>query len=178
VKGCEIKAYARRSGSLVREGSLSCHTCYDKGPVFPVSFLWHARGWLGPTLTLILMGHKIDLIFFFSSWHSCPYLACKKYLTARKHFPLCDSPWLNSVQSILLNSTEAMLMACKLNEHLYTYTGIDWPWFPQQFFYYLYLIKGKNWVPGLRWARRGVENHGIWAYLPENVCQKFKIHSN
>jgi hypothetical protein len=34
VKGCKIWAYARRSGPLSREGSLSCHTCCDKGPRF------------------------------------------------------------------------------------------------------------------------------------------------
>jgi hypothetical protein len=34
VKGCKISAYARRSGPLSREGSLSCHTCCDTGPRF------------------------------------------------------------------------------------------------------------------------------------------------
>jgi hypothetical protein len=34
VKGCKILAYSRRSGSLNREGSLSCHTCCDTGPRF------------------------------------------------------------------------------------------------------------------------------------------------
>ena len=34
VKGCKIQAYARRSGPLSREGSLSCHTCFDTGPQF------------------------------------------------------------------------------------------------------------------------------------------------
>jgi hypothetical protein len=34
VKGCKIYAYARRSGPLSREGSLSCHTCCDTGPRF------------------------------------------------------------------------------------------------------------------------------------------------
>ena len=32
VKGCKILAYARHSGPLSREGSLSCHTCCDTGP--------------------------------------------------------------------------------------------------------------------------------------------------
>jgi hypothetical protein len=36
VKGCKILAYARRSGLLSREGSLSCHTRCDTGP----RFLW------------------------------------------------------------------------------------------------------------------------------------------
>ena len=31
VKGCNILTYARRSGPLSREGSLSCHTCCDTG---------------------------------------------------------------------------------------------------------------------------------------------------
>jgi hypothetical protein len=34
VKGCKIWAYARRSGPLSREGSLSCHTCCETGPRF------------------------------------------------------------------------------------------------------------------------------------------------
>jgi hypothetical protein len=34
VKGCKIKAYARRSGPLSREGSLLCHICCDTGPRF------------------------------------------------------------------------------------------------------------------------------------------------
>jgi hypothetical protein len=34
VKCCKTKAYARRSGPLSREGSLSCHTCCDTGPHF------------------------------------------------------------------------------------------------------------------------------------------------
>jgi hypothetical protein len=34
VKGFKIKAYARRSGPLSREGSFSCHTCCDMGPWF------------------------------------------------------------------------------------------------------------------------------------------------
>jgi hypothetical protein len=34
VNGCKIWAYARRSGPLSREGSLSCHTCCDTGPRF------------------------------------------------------------------------------------------------------------------------------------------------
>jgi hypothetical protein len=34
VKGCRILAYARRSGPLGREVSLSCHTCSDTGPRF------------------------------------------------------------------------------------------------------------------------------------------------
>ena len=34
VEGCKIQAYARRSGPLSREGSLSCHTCCDTGPRF------------------------------------------------------------------------------------------------------------------------------------------------
>jgi hypothetical protein len=34
VKGCKILSYARRSGPLRREGSLSCHTCCDTGPRF------------------------------------------------------------------------------------------------------------------------------------------------
>jgi hypothetical protein len=38
VKGCKIKAYARRLGPLSRWGFLSCHTCCDTGPrFFPVS---------------------------------------------------------------------------------------------------------------------------------------------
>jgi hypothetical protein len=34
VKGCKINTYARRSRSLSREGSLSCHTCCDTEPRF------------------------------------------------------------------------------------------------------------------------------------------------
>jgi hypothetical protein len=34
VKNCQIYAYARRTGSLSREGSLSCHACCDTGPRF------------------------------------------------------------------------------------------------------------------------------------------------
>jgi hypothetical protein len=34
VKSCKILAYARRSGPLSREGSLSCHTCCDMGHRF------------------------------------------------------------------------------------------------------------------------------------------------
>jgi hypothetical protein len=34
VKGCKIWAYARHSGPLSREGSLSCHTCCDTGTRF------------------------------------------------------------------------------------------------------------------------------------------------
>jgi hypothetical protein len=34
VTGLQILAYARRSGSLSREGSLSCHTYCDTGPRF------------------------------------------------------------------------------------------------------------------------------------------------
>jgi hypothetical protein len=37
MKSCKILAYARRSGPLRREGSLSCHTCCDMGPRFFVS---------------------------------------------------------------------------------------------------------------------------------------------
>jgi hypothetical protein len=65
-KGCKIYAYARCSGPLNREGSLSCHTCCDTGPRFfwshpkdcPISvrFLRHIRGCGGPTLTRILTG--------------------------------------------------------------------------------------------------------------------------
>jgi hypothetical protein len=34
VKGCTISAYARRSGPLDREGSLSCYTYCETGPRF------------------------------------------------------------------------------------------------------------------------------------------------
>jgi hypothetical protein len=34
VKGCKILPYARGSGPLSREGSLSCHTCCDTGTRF------------------------------------------------------------------------------------------------------------------------------------------------
>jgi hypothetical protein len=34
VKGCKIYAYARPSGPLNREASLSCYTCCDTGPQF------------------------------------------------------------------------------------------------------------------------------------------------
>ena len=34
MNGCKIMAYARRSGRLSKEGSLSCHTCCDMGPRF------------------------------------------------------------------------------------------------------------------------------------------------
>jgi hypothetical protein len=34
VKGFKIEAYARHLGPLSREGSLSCHTCCDTGPLF------------------------------------------------------------------------------------------------------------------------------------------------
>jgi hypothetical protein len=34
VKGCKIQTYARNSGPLSREGSLSCHTCCETGPQF------------------------------------------------------------------------------------------------------------------------------------------------
>jgi hypothetical protein len=34
VKGCKIKANARRSGSLSSEGSISCNTCCDTWPQF------------------------------------------------------------------------------------------------------------------------------------------------
>jgi hypothetical protein len=34
VKGCKIQAYARHSGPLCREGSLSCYTCCNTGPRF------------------------------------------------------------------------------------------------------------------------------------------------
>jgi hypothetical protein len=37
VKGYKIWAYARRSGPLSMEGSLSCHTCCDTGPLFFIS---------------------------------------------------------------------------------------------------------------------------------------------
>jgi hypothetical protein len=38
VKGYKIEAYARRSGPLSREGSLSCHTWCDTGPRFSRSY--------------------------------------------------------------------------------------------------------------------------------------------
>jgi hypothetical protein len=68
VKGCKIKASARRSRPLSREGSLSCHTCCDMGPRFfrshpkDVPFsrpLWHAWDCGGPILTRILMGSRV-----------------------------------------------------------------------------------------------------------------------
>jgi hypothetical protein len=40
VKGCKILAFARCSGPLIREGSLSWHTCCDKVPRF---FLSHPK---------------------------------------------------------------------------------------------------------------------------------------
>jgi hypothetical protein len=66
VKGCKILAYARRSGPLSREGSLSCHTCCDTGPrisglirrTAPFSrLLRHTRGCGGSILTRILTGY-------------------------------------------------------------------------------------------------------------------------
>jgi hypothetical protein len=65
VKGCKFSAYARRSGPLSREGSLSCDTCCDTGPRFfrsypkdrpiqsPLTTRWGCRG---PILTRILKG--------------------------------------------------------------------------------------------------------------------------
>jgi hypothetical protein len=74
VKGCKMLAYARRSGPLSREGSLSCHTCCDKGPRFfrshpkdhPFSrLLRHTRGCGGSILTRILAfnGIKVKIIW-------------------------------------------------------------------------------------------------------------------
>jgi hypothetical protein len=61
VKGCKILAYARRSGSLSREGSSSCHTSCDTGHQFfssliegPPHLVWHTRGCRGSILTRIL----------------------------------------------------------------------------------------------------------------------------
>jgi hypothetical protein len=62
----QIQAYARCSGPLRREGSLSCHTCCDTGVGFsglirrtvPFSrLLRHTRGCGGPILTRILMSY-------------------------------------------------------------------------------------------------------------------------
>jgi hypothetical protein len=59
VKGCKIPSYARRSGPLSREGSLTCHTCCATGPRFfgliqrtvPFSsLLRHTRGCGGSIL--------------------------------------------------------------------------------------------------------------------------------
>ena len=62
VKGYKIEAYARRSGPLSREGSLSCHTCCDTG-LGMSGFIWrtapfsrllrHARECWGLILTWI-----------------------------------------------------------------------------------------------------------------------------
>jgi hypothetical protein len=68
MKGCKILAYARRSGPLSREGSLSCHTHCNTGPRFfrshpkdhPFSrLLRHTRECGGSILTRILTGYSI-----------------------------------------------------------------------------------------------------------------------
>jgi hypothetical protein len=48
-QGCKFLAYARRSGPLSREGSLSCHTYCDTGPRFIRSDPkdWHPRPTVG-----------------------------------------------------------------------------------------------------------------------------------
>jgi hypothetical protein len=65
VKGCKIYAYAWRSRPLCTKGSLSCHTCYDTGPLFfrshpkdsPIqSPVTTQRGCAGFILTRILTG--------------------------------------------------------------------------------------------------------------------------
>ena len=66
VKGSKfLKAYARHSGPLSREGSFSCHTCFETGRLIrrtaPFSrLLRHTRGCGGSILTRIYMGSWVN----------------------------------------------------------------------------------------------------------------------
>jgi hypothetical protein len=101
VKGLQnLGLYARRSEPLSKEGSLSCHTCCDTGPLFFQShskdrrLLRHTRGcgesipsWI---LTGLLSAKKLELESFLKWWpHTRRYPFFPLILQIRERcFPL------------------------------------------------------------------------------------------